>query len=208
MRWEAECLPSSASCFVAGIGPARAEQAARQALAAGADALISFGSAGGIDPQVHCGSIWLTADIVGGADPAPGSSSLREIFAQKLSALEPGCGRIVQCDSVLHTVVQKSLLFQSSHAQAADMESAAIARVASVHQCPFVALRVVLDEASVAMPGALVDACDEYGVVQPLKMARVLITRPQVWNSLLPLARAQARVRKTLLAAGCMLIPH
>lgn len=206
MRWEADCLPPSSPCHVAGIGPERAALAAQRALEAGADALISFGSAGGIDPRAQSGSLWLTADIVDQPAPTEISRTFREQIAQQLVALEPACGRIVQCESVLHTVAQKQKLFELSSAQAVDMESAAIAQVARANNCPFVALRVVLDEATVAMPAELVDACDEYGVVRPLTMARTLLTRPHVWPSLMPLARSQAKVRKTLLAAGCMLI--
>ena len=47
---------------------------------------------------------------------------------------------------------KKKAAFEVAGAMAVDMESAAVAAIAAAHQLPFVALRVIIDTASDALP--------------------------------------------------------
>ena len=59
MKSEAALLPPGLAVFASGGIPARAEALARQALAEGATALVSFGIAGGLDPALVPGCLMV-----------------------------------------------------------------------------------------------------------------------------------------------------
>lgn len=204
MDWEAACLPSSAKVYIAGIGPERAKQAARQAIAEGAKNLISFGSAGGLSPQLSCGDVVISETVHGVKhlpDEAQADSLCTFIYSQ-LSDLKPRSGKVYSCQSILNTCHEKKQAYEASGALVVDMESAAIKIVADQHQCAFAAVRVVLDDAQSVMPQPLVQACDEFGRVQPLNMAKTVLTNPSLWSQLGPLAKAQKKVQAVLKTAG------
>ena len=52
----------------AGVGPARSEYGARELITRGAEALVSFGIAGGIAPGVQAGTLVLANKVVDGAN--------------------------------------------------------------------------------------------------------------------------------------------
>ena len=66
----------------------------------------------------------------------------------------------------------------------------------------------MLDDAHSVMPQVLVSACDDYGHVLFGKMARTILCKPGIWPMLIPLGRAQSKVRQILKSAGCLLENH
>ena len=62
-RW----IPGDRTLLVeqCGMGAARAEAAARKVLSAGAEALVSWGSAGGLDPSLASGTVVIPDRIIG-----------------------------------------------------------------------------------------------------------------------------------------------
>lgn len=207
MRWEADCLPGQANVRCAGIGAQRAGQAAEVAVADGADLLVSFGSAAGLDRQLCSGDLLLTTQVGVDLSALGGrQAACRQGAAEILHELEPRDGVIVQSSVLLTTEAQKKTLYQTTGASAVDMESAAIAAVARRHQRLFFALRVILDDAYTAVPSALVQACDVYGKVKIMRMCAAVIKRPALVSVFPGLARAQRKASATLSAAAGHLV--
>ena len=217
MDWEADCLPDKANAFVAGIGAERAEFAAQKACDEGANLLISFGSAGGLAPNLASGDLVVSTNSIPAPTKALGSTAnsaakeepdhLESVIAA-LSVLSPNSGSIYSSNSILNELQQKQAAYLSTNALAVDMESSAIHQVCVKNNCQFLAVRVVLDDAYSVMPQALVSACDDYGHVEIWKMAQTILCKPGIWPMLIPLGRAQSKVRQILKSAGCILENH
>ena len=113
-----------------GIGRARAERAARALLEAGADALISWGTAAAVSPDLSHGDLVLPREVL----TRDGRRfSVDDSWCDRLEKiLEPhgGChaGTVAEADGVLANADDKLRLHNLSGALIADMESAAIAK--------------------------------------------------------------------------------
>jgi adenosylhomocysteine nucleosidase len=152
---------------VCGMGGARAELAARQMVAAGVGGLLSWGVAGGLDPQLSCGTVVLPAEVLRRSDPLD-TTPLRRFetcrsWRERLAASLPAHARLT-AGALLTSAVPvaaaafKARMFQETQAVAVDMESAAVAEVAADHGLPFVALRVILDSARDSLPESILRA--------------------------------------------------
>lgn len=127
--------------------PDRAAAAARTLIERGCRALVSFGIAGGLTPELTAGDVVLADAVVAPdgrvfeTDPA---------WRQRLSAsIGDGVhlfeGRLAGIDGAVRTAAAKHLLTASTGALAADMESCAVARAAAAAALPFIVVRAVAD---------------------------------------------------------------
>ena len=163
-----------------GMGPARAEAAARAAIADGAEALVSWGVAAALAPGLAAGDL-LLADQLYGAD---GTSlaidrAWRAAVIERLPmGLAAPAVTLTEAWDVVADPASKHALHVATGADALDMESAAIARVAGAHGAAFLAIRVVLDDANTGLPAAARVAMDDAGHLQPVALARSLIGAP------------------------------
>ena len=131
---------------LSGVGDARAENAAHRLVDRGATALVSWGVAGGLDPDLEPGTVVLPDAVV----HADGSSSpVDEAWRDRL--LERVSGRVVistlslyHASSVITSPDEKRAVYERVGAGAVDMESAAVAAVATETGIPFVVVRVVV----------------------------------------------------------------
>jgi adenosylhomocysteine nucleosidase len=167
---------------VSGIGDRAATDAALALISRGADALVSFGMAGGLDPELGAGTIFLPA-VVLAADGRPFETCRvwRGRVASALVELRPvDGGRLLSSHRAVTQIAAKQAVFRESGAGAVDMESAAVARVATARGVPFLAARVIVDTASDSLP-ACVMAASSSGELQ-------------VWRLLLALTRAPAEI--------------
>ena len=121
-----------------------------EAIAKGAQGLISFGIAGGLAPslragdcvvasEVHCGDACFPAD-------AAWTARIREKLPHAISA------RIVGVDAIAASTLQKAALFRETGAYAVDTESRIVAAVAEKHGLAFAVVRTVCDSADTALP--------------------------------------------------------
>ena len=202
--FEARCLGRLADgslISVSGIGAENAAQAARALVAAGAGALLSFGVAGALDPQLTCGTAVLPFEVLrprnglGTATPQRFATD-RQWRECLLSALPPRpavvSGALLSSAAPVASATLKQRLFRDSGAVAVDMESAAVAAVAADHGLPFLALRVILDTAQDSLPASLMRAFDPAAAHRSLWP---LLRAPSQWRSLLRLA-AQYRIAR------------
>ena len=186
------CLGDGSLVSVSGVGGDSAAHAARDLVAAGVGALLSWGVAGGLDPALGRGAVLLPAEVLrpaagGGPLPLQRFATCRSWRARLDAALAPrvrvACGALLTSALPLGTAQIKAQMFQETRAVAIDMESAAVAAVAADHGLPFVALRVILDTARDSLPASLLHG------LEPAPGAR---TRSRAWSLLRPLLLAPA----------------
>lgn len=190
LRAEAALLARRPRLLVAvGLGPERAAAEAHDLLRRGARALVSFGTAGGLDPALRAGSLVLPERVV-----APGGAILPVDPALALRlGRRPVQGTLASVGAAVVTAAAKAALRAATGAVAVDLESAAVAAVAHDAGVPFAALRVVLDKADRALPPAALAGLAPDGGTRPLSVLAALLRRPQDLPGLVALARAQGR---------------
>ena len=150
---------------LSGVGDARAENAAHRLVDRGARALVSWGVAGGLDPDLAPGTVVLPDAVV----HTDGSSQEVDL-AWRDRLMERVSGQVVtstsslyHASSVITSPDEKRAVYERVGAGAVDMESAAVAAVASEMGIPFVVVRVVVDAAGVRLPEVALTMCDEGG---------------------------------------------
>lgn len=146
--------------------------------------IISFGCAGGLDPDLACGdcvvaTAVLTQDGLVATDP-----DWSRALLDRLPGARPGL--LAGADAPLATPAAKAALWRDAGAAAVDMETHAAALAARRHGLPFAACRVVLDPARRTVPAAALAGLDTGGI----------------WPVLLGLARAPGQVAAVCLLAG------
>jgi adenosylhomocysteine nucleosidase len=178
---------------VSGIGCTAAATAACALVDAGATALVSWGMAGGLDPTLHAGTICLPSVVI-----SPDGASFvtdhhwRELVGAAIAARRAVVGgKLLTSPRSIDDVAGKAAAFRDTGAAAVDMESLAVAEIASRHDVPFIAVRVIVDTADDALPGAVL-AASSAGQVRISRLIQGLIRSP---TDLLPLFRLARRYR-------------
>ena len=191
---------------VSGMGAAAAD-AARALVEAGATALVSWGMAGALDPGLEAGDVCLPSEVVA----ADGSSFTtarhwREPLAASLAASmgaqrRVACGRLFTSSEPIGTASAKEAAFRRTGAAAVDMESAPVAQVAALHGMPFIAVRVIVDTATDAVPSAVLAASDR-GQVHLWRLLGGLVLAPAELAPLMRLARRYRVATRSLAAVA------
>lgn len=196
-------VPLGAGAWLAlsdNIGAAAAVAAAEKLLAKGAAALISWGTAGALDPTLAAGDLLLPERIID-SDGAEYWSDLgwhSRVCAGLGGAVTVHADTLLQSPTLVATAHDKQLLHERLQAAAVDMESAALARLACQRKVPFLAVRAIVDTASSAIPPMLSDALDEGGRVRPVRLLRNACLHPGELPALFALARGFRAARTTL----------
>ena len=167
----------------AGLAAAIAEEIVR-----GARLLLSFGVCGALAPRLLPGALIVPSAVIGSAgeryETEPRRSAfLRQVLTGSLS------GVLLGSDVVVSAAAEKARLHAATGADAVDMESLVAARTAAAHGLPFVALRVVADQATLSLPPAAEVAMRPGGGVDGGAVIRSLLRRPGQLPALLALAR-------------------
>jgi len=191
-------LDDGALVCISGIGYLAAAEGALALVAGGATALMSWGMAGGLDPSLPPGSLVLP-DAVSSPDGCvfPTNREWRDRLSSLLAAAVRGT--IVTTPGAVESAGEKAKLFRGTGAVAADMESAAIAKVAADRGLPFVAVRVIVDAANDELPRAVV-AASTAGEINVPRLIRGLLKSPAEVVPLIRLARRYAAAKKSLTA--------
>jgi adenosylhomocysteine nucleosidase len=181
---------------VSGMGCAAAGMAARRLVEAGATALVSWGMAGGLDPDLEAGAICLPNEVVASDGMRfATASSWREMLAASIASYQPvASGALLTSLHPVTGVAEKSAVRRKTGAVAVDMESSAVAEVAAASHVPFVAVRVIVDTALDGIPGS-VTAAGESGQV---RLARLLVGLVRSPGEIVPLLRLARRYRAAI----------
>jgi adenosylhomocysteine nucleosidase len=189
---------------VSGMGASAAARSATALVGAGATALASWGMAGGLDPALAAGTIFLPDEVISpdGATVAT-ARDWRERLASALATQHPVTqGRLLTSRTAIGSPAEKATLFRTTGAVAVDMESLAVAEVASAHQLPFIAVRVIVDSAADALPQAVTAAADNEGHLQIWRLIGALARTPADLAPLLRLARRYRAANRSLAAVA------
>lgn len=177
---------------IGGGTAAGAERAARELVAQGVTALVSFGLAGGLDPALRAGDVVIPSHVLL-------SGALLPVDPTILGRAD---GSTLLCgETELATTAEKRHLFEMTGAGAVDLESGAVARAAWKHGLKFAALRAICDPATRDLPSAALTALDARGAIGLLRVLRSLAARPGQLPALLALARDAAAARRSLARA-------
>jgi adenosylhomocysteine nucleosidase len=184
---------------VSGPGRHRAEAAAHRLVECGARALVSWGVAGGLDPDLPAGRVVL----VSGVDTADGSAMdadpgwLAGLHERVGSGVTTTSGRVRCVDEVVASVSLKQELWRTSGAAIVDMESAGIARAAAEAGVPWIGVRGVTDAAGEMLPVDISALTSETGGIRPGAVLRLLF-RPSIWPALAGLRRATGNASESM----------
>ena len=187
-------LPGGGWLKVSGIGNARASRAAEELAERGATALLSWGTAGGLDQSLRPGSVIVPKRVLRTEGPsllvdAEWRDALWRVLAGHVSLCD---GAIVESPDVLACPQDKAMLSQRFGAVAVDMESDAIGIVAQQLGMPFMAVRVVVDPGWQSLPSAALKAVDGDG---HMLLRRLLVDLARQPSQLVALARLAAQFR-------------
>jgi adenosylhomocysteine nucleosidase len=187
----------SVRCF--GIGPVAAEKSASDLLEEGCTALLSFGLAGGLDPQLRPGDVVVAEAIVTerGEVFSTDEAWRRRVIQRLTMGSAVSGGRLVGSDRPLLTPSAKRAMANDRSAVAVDMESDAVGRAAQRSSVPFMAIRAVVDPVERAIPAWLGEAIGDSGRPRLHVVARGALANPSDVPRLFRLARD----RRSALAA-------
>ena len=177
------------------IGGGRAEgavYAVHTLIARGADALVSFGLAGGLDPVLRPGSILVPKAVHLDGHILPCDAALSARVGGPTDHL------LLAGDTLLDTADAKRRVWHAIAAHAIDLETAAVVRAALAHGLPFAVLRAVCDPANASLPPAARAALDIDGGIGLWRVLQSLIRQPRQIPDLLALARDADTARRAL----------
>jgi hopanoid-associated phosphorylase len=186
------------------MGGAAAALGARALIDAGAGALASWGMAGGLDPMLAAGTIFLPSEVMALQGPTlPTARLWRERLCDALASQGPVAhGKLLTTAKAIGSVADKAALFRETGAAAVDMESVAIAEVAQTRGLPFIAVRVVVDSARDALPQAVTVAADSAGHLHMWRLIGALTRAPGDLAPLIRLARRYRAASRSLAAVA------
>ena len=200
---EATTIADGVLLIRSGVGRGRAGQAAEDLLEAGAGALLSWGTAGALAPDLQAGDLLLPDEVVARDGRRYGvDMAWRDRVAGSV-ALREGPTLVAEAEDVLADAYGKRLLHTLSGASAADMESAAVAEVCAVARVPLLVVRGISDSARTRIPACALAAVNADGDVSPGRCLGKLLAAPGDLPALLRLAAGfRAACRALAGAAG------
>ncbi len=164
---------------VSGMGLTAAGLAAGALVEAGAGALVSWGMAGGLDPELPAGTICLPLNVISDEGASfETNPHWRSLVDAAVGARGVVHGALLSRPRPLDSIANKASAFRSSAALAVDMESLAVADVAARHGLPFIAVRVIVDTAADELPQS-VAAASRGGQVSIGRLLARLLRAPQ-----------------------------
>jgi adenosylhomocysteine nucleosidase len=172
--------------------PAGAEAAAKQLVARGATALVSFGLAGGLDPVLRPGTVIVPSRVLSDGATLATDFPLAACFGGLTGHM------ILAGETVVAKAAAKGRLFAATHAHAIDLESGPVARIALAYKLPFVVVRAICDPAERDLPPAALVALNTDGEIGLLPVMRSLMRQPGQIIGLVMLARDAALARRAL----------
>ncbi|MGZ8367259.1 MAG: phosphorylase [Rhodoplanes sp.] len=165
--------------------------------------LISFGVAGGLDPELQPGTCVVGSSILCGET----RTATDPVWSQRLLRKIPEAvhGPLMGVSAPVARPEDKRVLYEQTGAVAVDMESHIVASLARKHEIPMAAIRVITDPAERALPACAVSAMRPNGTTDILAMIRSVMARPRELPALLQTA-LDARAARSMLMRGRKLL--
>jgi adenosylhomocysteine nucleosidase len=188
-----ERLGGGALYAVTGAQAARTETCAQDLIARGAQALVSFGVAGGLDPTMREGDVVVSAAVTDGTETWSGDARWAERVRTRCVDGRRRDGALLQATTAVSTPREKAGAFARTGAVAVDMESAGVARAATAANLSFIVVRAIADTATHRLPPFAATAIDADGRSPLGPILRGLAADPASIASLVSLAFASRR---------------
>ncbi|MBB2928680.1 hopanoid-associated phosphorylase [Paraburkholderia silvatlantica] len=208
MAFEAGIAAGKGQDGVRAVYAARADllqSALAAALKDGAAGIVSFGTAGGLAPDLEPGTLVIAQAIEGpfGRVEADADWSARMADALMASPLAAKTRRGVEAAvaAPLTGAADKAALFSACGALAVDMESHLAAAAAAAHGVPFAVCRAIVDPAWRSLPKAAMAGLRDDGTTAVLPVLRELARDPAQLGGLLRVAADAKAARQSLSAA-------
>jgi hopanoid-associated phosphorylase len=181
------------------------ERALRAAVARGCSGIISFGTAGGLAPDLQPGAVIVADAVEGPLGRSVTDPRWSERLAAALAATPLGAkvrrGVMAGVTAPLTGADEKAMLHTASGALAVDMESHVAAAIAAAHGLPFVVCRAIVDPAWRTLPSAATAGLRDDGSTAIAPILRELLKQPSQLGPLLQVA-SDARAAKASLVAA------
>jgi len=203
-------LPGSLQLQLSGIGAQQTRRTAEALVAAGAQALVSWGVAGGLAPSLQAGHLLLPRSVQVSPNIIYGTNSpWRQRLIRHLEGKLPlSCAALAHTEKPLASPGEKTALYRQTGCIAADMESAAIGEIAASANLPFLIIRAIADPAFTGLPSTALQALDRTGRLQGFALVTNLWRYPHEWLALWQLAGHFRAARTTLRALVTQLGPN
>lgn len=192
------------------MGSSNAYHAANNLILSGCDALISWGCAAALTDSLAPGDCLLPNTII--AEHHSRTLAIDQDWHNKLNAKLSNTTRVntnplVGSEKLVTSTHEKYELGARTGAVGLDMESAAIADVASKHNIPFVIVRCVADPVSMNLPESVTIAMTPNGGINVLKLLLFTARHPSNIHALVHLGKHFKAAQKTLSKAALILQP-
>lgn len=165
--------------------------------------VISFGVAGGLDPELNSGDVVVATEVMAGDRRWLAAAALSEelIAGAGLSRQRVIRGALAGAERVVAAQAAKAALHSETGAAAVDMESHIAAAYAAEANLPFAALRVISDPATRALPALATNAIKPNGDLDLRKILRGVARNPLSIKALYATGRDFNRALRSL--RGC-----
>jgi hopanoid-associated phosphorylase len=186
--------------LVSGTGSARARTSAAKLLEFNVQALVSWGVAGALDIALHAGDVILPEMITHASQIYVPNPDWRQRLHSRIQKnnFNVSSGTIAEVSNILISPGEKVKFHNTTGAVAADMESAAIAAVATSANIDYLAIRAISDDVTTRIPNAVLRYSNCYGrPVQPGFILEILRHPVQI-KLLIRLARGFRAAINTL----------
>lgn len=165
--------------------------------------IVSFGVAGGLNPDLKSGDVVIASEILAGKKSWSTAAALTEnlvaLPVKRHRVVVPGI--LAGVEEVVTGQVAKAALRATTGADAVDMESHIAARYAEHYGLPFAAVRVISDPAHRALPELTMNAIKPNGNVDMWKVVRGIARNPKTIPHLISTGRDFSRALRSL--RGC-----
>ncbi len=187
--------------YVSGLGSQRTREGVQSLLDSGAQAFISLGTAGALDPGLRAGDVFVPDRVL---RPEGGPAEIHERWRQSVNEVLSGSGltvvrgNLLHVDEIIRSPEAKRELYETSGASAVDMESATLIEEADRHGLPSLVIRVIVDHARSRVPEAVLANSDAYGRTHVPALLGDLCRQPRQIYDLLRVAGEFRRARRSL----------
>ena len=202
-------LPEGHWLGVSGTGPLRAERLALRLADQGVRGLLSWGCACALHPALKPGQLLLPESIQDETGRQHGVHPTwhRAVHERIGAHVNPITAPLAESSVLLGTPAEKLTLRQRTKAHAADMESAALARVAHERRLALLVIRSVSDDAQAKLPEPVLGALDERGEVALGTLLLGLLRGPSALPDLITLGLGFRKAMNSLRDARTRLPP-
>jgi hopanoid-associated phosphorylase len=200
MRREARLVDRQGARAVAGGGRADLLETRLKAALQGAEAILSIGLGGALDPALEVGDVVVASEVLRPRRRWETDKAWRERLIARLpdAKVGPVYG---SNDMVLHTL-EKAKLRGQGGALLVDMESHVAAKVAAAAGLPLAVIRVVSDKAGVSLPSAVLAGMTEDGGMSLTGVLSALLRDPRQLPALMRTGQDAGRAFKVLAAVA------